>query len=61
MANDLSDTVRDALGSMVREAIKNVGDASPTKNGRQQPVLRAPRALQPVPASQPRRRSRRRA
>jgi uncharacterized membrane protein len=33
MANDLSDTVRDALGHMVREAIKNVGDASPTKNG----------------------------
>jgi uncharacterized membrane protein len=33
MANDLSDTVRDALGSMVREAIKNVGDTSPGKNG----------------------------
>ena len=33
MANDLSDTVRDALGSMVREAIKNVGDASPSKSG----------------------------
>ena len=33
MANDLSDTVRDALGSMVRDAIKNVGDVSPSKNG----------------------------
>jgi uncharacterized membrane protein len=33
MANDLSDTVRDALGSMVREAVKNVGGAAPSKNG----------------------------
>ena len=37
MANDLSDTVRDALGSMVRQAIKNVGDASPPKNGGSSP------------------------
>ena len=27
MANDVSDTVRDALGQVVREAVKNVGDA----------------------------------
>ena len=31
MANDISDTVRDALGHVVREAIKNIGDASPGK------------------------------
>ena len=37
MANDLSDTVRDALGNMAREAIKNVGDASPSKNGGSSP------------------------
>jgi uncharacterized membrane protein len=36
MANDLSDTVRDALGHIVRDAIKNVSNASPPapmKNG----------------------------
>ena len=32
MARDVSDTVRDAVGNVVREAIKNVGDAAPTKN-----------------------------
>jgi uncharacterized membrane protein len=31
MARDVSDTVRDALGSVVREAIKNAGDVAPTK------------------------------
>jgi uncharacterized membrane protein len=31
MARDVSDTVRDALGSVVREAIKNAGDVTPTK------------------------------
>jgi uncharacterized membrane protein len=31
MARDLSDTVRDALGSVVREAIKNAGDLAPSK------------------------------
>ena len=29
MAKDLSDTVRDALGNAVREAVKNAGNASP--------------------------------
>jgi uncharacterized membrane protein len=29
MAKDMSDTVRDALGHAVREAVKNVGDVSP--------------------------------
>jgi uncharacterized membrane protein len=33
MARDVSDTVRDALGNVVREALKNVGDATPTKKG----------------------------
>ena len=34
MANDLSDTVRDALGHVVRDALKNVSGASPPmKNG----------------------------
>jgi uncharacterized membrane protein len=28
---DLSDTVRDAVGNVVRDALKNVGDASPAK------------------------------
>src|SRR4051812_3169265 len=32
MANDLSDTLRDALGGAVRDAIKNMGDASSTGN-----------------------------
>jgi uncharacterized membrane protein len=32
MARDVSDAVRDALGNAVREALKNVGDAAPTKN-----------------------------
>ena len=31
MANDMSDTVRDALSHVVREAVKNIGDASPDK------------------------------
>ena len=31
MARDVSDTVRDALGGVVRDAIKNVGDVAPTK------------------------------
>ena len=31
MARDVSDTVRDALGSVVREAIKNAGDVKPGK------------------------------
>jgi uncharacterized membrane protein len=30
MARDVSDTVRDALGGVVREAIKNMSDVSPT-------------------------------
>ena len=38
MSKDLSDTVRDALGHAVRDAIKNMGDASPSpksgKNGK---------------------------
>jgi uncharacterized membrane protein len=32
MARDVTETVRDALGNAVREAIKNAGDAAPTKN-----------------------------
>jgi uncharacterized membrane protein len=32
MARDVSDTVRDALGNVVREALKNVGDVKPTKS-----------------------------
>ena len=32
MARDVSDTVRDALGNVVREALKNIGDVKPTKN-----------------------------
>ena len=31
MAKDVSDTVRDALGQVVREAVKNVGNATPQK------------------------------
>jgi uncharacterized membrane protein len=31
MARDLSETVRDALGNVVREALKNAGDVSPSK------------------------------
>jgi uncharacterized membrane protein len=31
MARDVSDTVRDALGNVVREALKNAGDVTPTK------------------------------
>src|SRR5215208_2516443 len=31
MAKDMGDAVRDALGHAVREAVKNVGDMSPTK------------------------------
>jgi uncharacterized membrane protein len=31
MARDVSDTVRDALGNVVREAIKNAGDVTPAK------------------------------
>ena len=31
MARDVSDTVRDALGGVVREAIKNAGDVKPGK------------------------------
>src|SRR5919206_1465812 len=34
MAKDVSDTLRDALGSVVREAVKNVGDASPKKRSK---------------------------
>jgi uncharacterized membrane protein len=35
MAKDVSDTVRDALSHVVRDAIKNMGDASPTgKSGK---------------------------
>src|SRR3954452_9896662 len=34
MANDLSGTVRDALGGVVRDALKNASSAAPTgKNG----------------------------
>jgi uncharacterized membrane protein len=33
MAKDMSDTVRDALGHVVRDAVKNVGSAQPQKNG----------------------------
>jgi len=32
MAKDLSDAVRDALGHAMKEAVKNVGDMSPTKS-----------------------------
>ena len=32
MAKDMSETVRGALGSVVRETIKNVGDVTPTKS-----------------------------
>ena len=32
MAKDMGDAVRDALGHAVREAVKNVGDMSPTKS-----------------------------
>jgi uncharacterized membrane protein len=32
MARDVSDTVRDALGSVVREAVKNLGDVTPSKS-----------------------------
>jgi uncharacterized membrane protein len=32
MAKDVTDTVRDALGGMVRDAIKNAGQAAPTKS-----------------------------
>src|SRR4051794_30726778 len=38
MAKDVSDTVRDALGSVVREAVKNVGDASPAKRSKGSPL-----------------------
>ena len=31
MARDVSDTVRDALGNVVREALKNAGDVTPSK------------------------------
>jgi uncharacterized membrane protein len=31
MATDVSDALRSALGNVVREAVKNVGDATPTK------------------------------
>src|SRR5687767_13147897 len=31
MAKDVSDTVRDALGQVVKEAVKNVGNATPQK------------------------------
>jgi uncharacterized membrane protein len=31
MAKDMSDTVRDALGQVVRDAVKNIGNASPPK------------------------------
>jgi uncharacterized membrane protein len=34
MAKDMGDAVRDALGKAVREAVKNVGDASPAKKGK---------------------------
>jgi uncharacterized membrane protein len=33
MAKDMSDTVRDALAQVVREAVKNVGNAQPPKQG----------------------------
>ena len=32
MAKDVTETVRDALGGMVRDAIKNAGQAAPTKS-----------------------------
>ncbi len=32
MAKDMAETVRDALGHAVREAVKNVGDAGPSKS-----------------------------
>jgi uncharacterized membrane protein len=32
MARDVSDTVRDVLGNVVREAARNIGDATPTRN-----------------------------
>jgi len=38
MAKDVSDTVRDALGSVMREAVKNVGDASPKKKSKGSPL-----------------------
>jgi uncharacterized membrane protein len=34
MAKDMGDTVRDALGQVVREAVKNVGNAQPQKKAR---------------------------
>jgi hypothetical protein len=30
MAQGVTDTVRDALGNVVREALKNAGEAAPT-------------------------------
>ena len=38
MARDVTDTVRDALGNVVREALKNAGDAAPTKKGKSGPL-----------------------
>src|SRR3954451_13695762 len=39
MANDVSDTVRNALGQMVREALKNVGDVpTPTPSKKSGPL-----------------------
>ena len=32
MARDVSDTVRDAIGNVMREALKNAGDVAPTKS-----------------------------
>jgi len=38
MARDVGDTVRDALGGVVREAIKNMGDATPTPSKSKGPL-----------------------
>ena len=34
MARDVSETVRDALGGVVREALKNAGDVAPVNRER---------------------------
>ena len=38
MAKDVSDTVREALGQVVREAVKNVGNASPPTKKKSSPL-----------------------
>ena len=62
MANDLSETVRNALGHAARDALKSVSSAAPTgKNGRAAAGCRAPRAWPQELDSQRRCRSPRRA